>query len=125
MPLRVFLSLCFVLSLIGCGGAQPSQSKEELDKAEGHVHAALEAWKKGDAPDKLKSQSIEVTDHEWKAGVRLLDYKLNRTEGLRGENVRCWAQLTLQNRQGKKVDRDVVYEVSVKDKVVIGRDPMN
>lgn len=109
--------------LSGCGGDALSQG--ELDAARNAVQTALEAWKKGEKPVALKDRSIEIFDPDWTAGVRLNDFTIQRAEGRQGANIRCWALLNLKNRQGKLVEKEIVYEVSGKDKLIIGRDPMN
>ncbi len=117
----------FVSLLCGCGrGGPATQSQEDLDKVKGHVKTALDAWKAGGSADKLKSlsPSIEIVDHEWKAGAKLHQYDIQKVEGNQKENARCWVKLTVVAK-GKTADREVVYDVSVADKIVIGRDPFN
>lgn len=123
-----FTTLVFGITLLaGCGGGGPApQSQEELDKAKTYVKSALDVWKSGGSAEKLKSLSpaIEIADHEWKAGARLTQYDIQKVEGNQKENTRCWVKLTVLTK-GKSTDREVVYDVRVADKIVIGRDPFN
>jgi hypothetical protein len=121
-------SLAFFMALSGCGGGS-SLPQETLDRARQSIETALDVWKKGGSPAQLGSLSppIVMTDPDWnpKAGQRLLDYEIKKVEGKQGEYARCWVKLSLQSRQGKKADRDAVYEVSVGPKILIGRDAFN
>lgn len=119
--LAMTLSLALGLSVTGCG-ANNSLAREIIERARQDVQTALEAWKKGESLAKL-GPPLQVTDQDWKAGLRLLDYELKRAEGFQGENVRCWVHLSLQDRKGKKLEKEVVYEVRPGDKPVIARDP--
>jgi hypothetical protein len=120
------LTLACVL-LVGCGGSGPApRSPEDLDKVKGHVQTALDAWKAGGSADKLKSLQppIEIVDPDWKTGAKLTQYDLQKVEGNQKENVRCWVKLTMQAK-GKSAEREVVYDVNMGDKIIIGRDPFH
>lgn len=119
--LTVAIGLALYMSLAGCGGNN-SLPQEVIDRARQEMQTALDTWKKGDSLTKL-GKMVQVTDQDWKAGLRLLGYEVKRAEGLQGENVRCWVVLALQNRQGKMLEKEVVYEVRVGDKTIIARDP--
>jgi hypothetical protein len=107
--------------LLGCGKATPPA---DLDWARTHVQAGLDAWKKGQRPETLKNQSpaIDFQDQDWRAGLALLNYQLKDTKPESDQVPRCWVVLTLQDRRGKKFDKEVVYAVD-KAKLTIGRDP--
>jgi hypothetical protein len=102
----------------GCG------KKADLDSAEKVVRTALEAWKGGGNPQSLTDQGIEITEPDWTAGYRLLDYELKNASDQPQQGPRVVVVLQLQNRAGKKVTKEVAYEVIFKDqnKVSIGRD---
>lgn len=121
---------CFVLLVVsvlasGCGNSR-AQSSEELDRARSSLQAALDAWKNKETPKKLQARSpaIQISDPDWNAGTRLLDFEIQRTEGDKDKATRCHARLSLQDRAGKKSDKDVVFDVRASSsEVVIGRDP--
>lgn len=119
--LTSMMGLALYMSLMGCGGNN-SLPQDVIDRARQEMQTALDAWKKGDSLAKL-GKMVQMTDQDWKAGLRLLSYEVKRAEGLQGENVRCWVVLSLQNRQGKMLEKEVVYEIRLGDKTVIGRDP--
>jgi hypothetical protein len=122
--LSVPLTLALLGPLSGCGGKR-SLAEDDLDRARKGVQEALDAWKKGGPPPKkgVLSPQVEITDPDWAAGYRLTGYEIKRVEGWEGTNARSWVALSLQSRQGKKVEKEVVYEIRLGEKVVIGRDP--
>ncbi|MCI0456171.1 MAG: hypothetical protein L0Z62_04220 [Gemmataceae bacterium] len=120
-------ALTLVVPLSGCGGKR-GLSQADLDRARQAVEASLETWKKGEPAAKLSALNppVQMTDPDWKAGSKLLKHEIKKTEGLQGENARCWVVLSVQDRKGRKSDKDAVYEVNLGGgKVVIGRDPFN
>lgn len=124
-PLALLALAALLAPLTGCGGKR-SRGQEDLDRADTALKAALDAWKKGEPSKKLANQSppIIVTDPDWKPGTKLVRFEVKRSEGYEGDNVRCWVVLTLQARQGKAQEKEVVYEVHLSaDRVTIGRDP--
>ena len=102
----------------GCG------QKVDLDRAGQAVISALEAWKGGGTPEQLAAQAIEITEPDWKAGYRLLDFQLKSASLQPQQGPRVVVVLTVQGRAGKRVSKEVAYEVIFKDgnKVSIGRD---
>jgi hypothetical protein len=102
----------------GCG------TPPELDRAEKVVRTALEAWKGGGKPQQLTEQAIDIVDPDWKAGYRLLDFQVKKSSDQPQQGPRVVVVLNLQTRAGKKVNKEVAYEVLFKDenKVSIGRD---
>ena len=102
--------LTMILGLLLCGCANNDMIPQaDLDAAKDAVQASLDAWKSGEKPAALKAKSIEIFDPDWKAGLRFRDFAIQRAEG----------------RQGKTLDKEIVYEVTGREKVIIGRDPMN
>jgi hypothetical protein len=111
------------LVLQGCAQRSPQKS---TDKAEALVETILDSWTRGVSPDKFggSNQSIVVTDPDWSAGYRLLSFlsiEAKPTEGT-PPHVRCRVALSLADPTGKKVDKEVVYDVQVGDKSVIRRE---
>ena len=102
----------------GCG------VKADLDRADKVVRTSLDAWKGGGNPKQLTDQGIEIAEPDWKAGYRLLDYQVKNASAQPQQGPRVVVMLHLQDRAGKKVSKEVAYEVIFKDqnKVSIGRD---
>jgi len=118
-----WIALGLSLMLAGCSRSVP---QEELDRATEAVRVGLNAWKNGDMPAKLKNAEPPVTfsDDEWSNGkFKLLAFEIKKTEGKPNQPLRCTVQLTLQDRRGKKLERDAVYEVRNGSPAVVARDP--
>jgi hypothetical protein len=121
--IRLGAGLLFGLALAGCGDSVP---KEELDRARDAVQSGLTAWKQGEKIAKLKTASppVEFTDDNWHPGqFKLLDFEIKKTEGKPGTPLRCTVFLSMQDRKGKKIEKDVVYEVRPGSPTVVARDP--
>lgn len=110
---------CFALIVVfasGCGRGP------DLDGAKTAVKTALDQWKESGTPKQLVEQAIEIVDPDWSAGYRLLDYELKSVTAQPQQGPRVVAKLQLQDRAGKKLNKEVAYEVLLGDKVKIGRD---
>src|SRR5262245_65013218 len=93
----------------GCG------PKPDLGRAEEVVKTSLEAWKGGQKPQQLTDRAIDIAEPDWKAGYRLLDFQVKTASSQPQQGPRVIVVLTLQNRAGKKLDKEVAYEVIFKD----------
>lgn len=125
--MRTRFSLVFLgfgLFLTGCGG-EGSLPPDQLDRARNALQTALDAWKQGLKAHTLAAKSIEISDSDWQAGLRLVSYEVKSVEGKPGKNPHSWTVLSLETRQGKKLEREVLYDIRLRDKITIGRDPMN
>jgi hypothetical protein len=102
----------------GCG------PKAEHGRAEEVVKTSLDAWKGGEKPQQLTDRAIDIAEPDWKAGYRLLDYQVKTASAQPQQGPRVVVVLTLQNRAGKKSNKEVAYEVIFKDdkRASIGRD---
>jgi hypothetical protein len=100
----------------GCGGGP------DLDKARAVVKTSLDKWKEAGTPEQLTAQAIDIAEPDWKAGYRLLDYQLKDVSAQPQQGPRVVVMLNLQTRAGKKLNKEVAYEVILTDKVKIGRD---
>lgn len=110
-PVTVVLPLLIVVAL-GCGGTR-SRSQQELDEAQDAVKTALSAWKNKQSRKALESTaSIQVSDPDWSAGYHLLDFEIQKTEGIEGQNPRSSVSLSLKDRRDRKVERAVIYEIT-------------
>jgi hypothetical protein len=117
------LALAAVLSGCGKGGL----SQQDLDRARGALESSLNAWQKGESPAKLSNLDppVEMVDMDWKSGHRLLEHRIKSVEGGQAETAHSWVVLSLQTRKGKKLEKEVLYDIKLGDPITIGRDPMN
>jgi hypothetical protein len=110
------------LTILGCGDLQ---SKQELQLLEESVTAALEAWKRGERADALKSRTppIEFYDDDWQRSARLVDYQVVKLYPETDGSARCAVSLTVQRRGRQPVQVQATYQMSHKPHLVIARDP--
>ena len=115
--LRVISVVC-LLTPLGCN-TEPARTGQQ--KAEAALDQALDAWVRGESSDKLPA--IRIDDPDWKAGQRLLGFLTSQSAPSEGAPnlFRCRVALTLRDRSGKRIDREVEYSVRVGEEVVIER----
>lgn len=104
----------------GCKKDGPAATQQ---KAEAAIDKALDAWVRGESPDKLAG--IRIDDPDWKSGARLLGFLTSQSNPVDGNpnRVRCRVSLTLQDRSGKWLDREVEYQVQIGDPTKVERAP--
>jgi len=113
-------ALGMLLLATGCG--RRSLPERDLARARDAVQATLETWKKGKSADSLKERSIDADDPDWAAGERLVDFMIYDADGRKRDNIRCGVMLTLLDRQGSKVNKEVFFTITSADKIVIRRE---
>jgi hypothetical protein len=96
-----------------------------MDRGRQALGACLDAWKRGETPDKLRTrpEPIEFTEEWPRSGVKLLDYQILGSEHTDAETMRYTVTLSVQDRRGKKEDRRVTYAVALRSPIAVGRDP--
>lgn len=113
----------FSVFLQGC--EKKVSPQQPADKAEAIVEKFLDSWTRGESPDKFAdpAQPVQGIDPDWKAGHRLLSFlSVEAKQSQETPNqVRCRVALSTQDPKGKKVNKEVVYEVQVGEKYVISR----
>jgi hypothetical protein len=120
----LFLASMTLSALVaaGCGN---NASTQPVDKAEKVVELFLDAWSRGEPPDKFAGHDhpIQGTDPDWKAGYRLLSFLSAEAKQSqeKPDHVHCQVALSLQDQKGKKWEKEVVYDVRMGDKSVIRR----
>lgn len=108
------------LALTGCGKGLTAKDLT-LDKslAKQSLTTALDAWKKGETADSLKSRqpAITVADLNWKSGAKLTDYKV-LGERDAGVNLIVDVELTL-DKGGEQSVRKTEYTVGTSPQIAI------
>lgn len=119
--LRIF-PLFLVVPLVGCDGSK--HSKADIERGRQALTAAMDSWKNGEPPDRLRSlpDPVEYTD-ELRSTHKLTDYTLGQPNATDPGVLRYPVALKLQDRKGKAQDRDVVFEVKLGTPILIARDP--
>jgi hypothetical protein len=117
---------CVVLAgLVGCrGGGSAPADHEEVASAHEMVKAGLEAWKDGKTPASLESgkNPVQFRDDDWRAGAKLLEYRIVKLGGEEEGEAVCTVHLKMEVR-GKAVSRNVDYRVTLTPKRTVSRYP--
>ncbi len=121
---RLFHAALLFLALMVPGCAKDT-SKQATDKAEKIVETFLDAWSRGESPDKFAdaNQPIQGSDPDWKAGLRLLSFLAVDSNQSPDDPhyFLCRMALSLQDRKGKKLEKQVVYGVHLGEKSTLER----
>lgn len=118
----VFVSsmLLIALTVNGCGRRN---APSDAPLARQSLTAALERWKAGDPPSKLReiSPPITMVDPSWEAGRKLESFEVVGPEVDDGVNVTCPVKLVCKDEQGKTLTAQIKYVVGTKPVVTIFR----
>ena len=110
-----------VLALAGCR----SQRAADADpaKARDALAAGLDAWKRGEGPEALARQSpaIYFHDRDWRDGQKLLEFRLAGEPTPFGYGVQYTAILGLQDKDGRKHSKSVIYVINTDSAISIAR----
>ena len=122
---RGLLCAALLLATVALHGCGQKSAEQPTDRADALLEKVLDAWVRGEKPDKLAATNpaIQVTDPDWSAGYRLQSFLSIDTKPADGTpgSARCRVSLTLTDSKGKKVDKEVEYDVQVGDKSVVTR----
>jgi hypothetical protein len=122
---RRLLPITLVVSAWVVPGCAKDTSKQAVDKAEKVVETFLDAWSRGESPDKFAdaNQPIQGSDPDWKAGLRLLSFLTVDSKQSQDDPhyFLCRMTLSLQDRRGKKLEKQVVYGVHLGEKNTLER----
>lgn len=115
------LTICFaIMNLAFSSGCK---AKDDLPKSRSVVETALNSWKNGEDTKSLANQNIEMTDPDWFAGAKLLDFTVKDASSQPQQGPRVVVVLNLQDRAGRKKETEIAYEVIQSGKQSkIGRD---
>lgn len=111
-----------IFFLPGCG----KTSATSQDKADVAVEKFLNAWVRGEPSDAWATagQPIQGTDPDWQANYRLSSFLIADTKPVdeKPDHVRCRVSLSLKNSRGKPMEKEVIYDVTLGESVVITRE---
>jgi hypothetical protein len=112
-----------VLGLMTPAGCKKDDPEDAPRRAEAALDRALDSWVRGEPPERL--EGIRVVDPDWRAGQRLVGFLVSKSGVVEGakDEVRCRVSLTLQDRSGRRVNREVEYRVLLAEPVSIERVP--
>jgi hypothetical protein len=110
-----------LLAALGCSQTHP---KADVERGQRALTAALDSWKNNEPPDRTRSlpEPVEYID-ELRSTFKLTEYTIGTPVTTDPEIIRFPVSLKLQDRKGKPVHRDVMFEVKLATPVVIARDP--
>jgi hypothetical protein len=118
-------SVALMIAALVVSGCHKDEAKQSTEKAERALDQFLNAWTMKEPPDKFASgdKSIRGTDPDWQGGARLLSFLTADSKPVDGSpsRVRCRVALSLQEKSGKKVEKQVDYDVELGEPVVISR----
>lgn len=122
LAIPLLLAAAPLLGVAGCGGSAPPAQNAELASELDVLKEGLEAWKNGGTPAALESgaKPLQFTDADWKAGTKLLEYRIVKAGGEDDGEMVCTVGLKLDAR-GKSVDKTVTYRVTLTPKRTVTR----
>ena len=125
----VLLTL-FVVCLAGCGRVSVSvttgsDASYDSAVAKQTLITALDAWKQGKAGTLAKQKPpIRFSDDDFRAGFRLVEYKLATPEEPIQQSRSVTVVLSISRGKGAPVEREALYQVSLKPQpAVLRADP--
>ncbi|MFO0890163.1 MAG: hypothetical protein U0790_13615 [Isosphaeraceae bacterium] len=118
--LMAALAAIAIPSLPGCSSSGAHAVDES--RAREALGAALDSWKRGEAPTSVASMTVQ--DADWERGAKLLDYEIQGDGQPRGANLSIRARLTLAGERAgsKKLEKTVSYLVGTSPSVTVFRD---
>ncbi len=120
---RCNLLVVVSLLMVACVGCGSGPWKLDVDVACESLETSLKAWKAGETPVVLeqKSPKIIVGDVDWKAGKKLLEFKIRDSDSNEGTNLRKFVELTLQSESGQPIRVDAAYLISTRPVITVFR----
>jgi hypothetical protein len=121
MTRRHLLALFFIGST-GCAG---TSSNNDADNGQSLLQKALDAWKSGNSPSQLASESppVKVSDYRWETGFKLTKFEIATTPSKSGFDLRFPVDLWLTPPKGKPIREKAFYTVVTSPSITVIRDP--
>lgn len=110
-----------LVAALGCGGSPPAPA--DRDQALGALRTTLDTWQCGSDAILLQAQKppIQVVDHEWRSGYKLLRYQVEKDAAFGGD-LRCQVKLSLKDARGRPVSKTAVYSVGTGSPLTVVRE---
>ncbi len=127
LRLGVFSSIgalsCSLL-LAGCGSGPYQSAPVDADLARETLMSVMESWKNGETVESLKEDTpaIVVQDFDWVGGMKLLDYEVVDDGKPESANLIARVKLSLEDREGMKSEKTVIYVVGTAPVLTVFRD---
>jgi hypothetical protein len=122
---RFLSALLLALAALVAAGCEEKFAATSVDssKALDALKTTLDAWKKGDAADTLKTASPAITaqDLDWLGGASLTDYAIEGQGDKVDSNLKVPVKLTLKTKDGKDVTKTVKYLVTTSPSITVFR----
>jgi hypothetical protein len=108
------------MTIVGCGRRN---AHTDAPTARHSLTTALESWKAGDPPSKIRglSPSITMVDPAWEAGRKLESFEVVRPEIDAGANLICPVTLVCKDQEGKTLTTQIKYVVGTNPVITIFR----
>jgi hypothetical protein len=118
----VFVASAVVASLTACGCGRRN-APGDTPLARQSLTTALESWKAGDPPSKIReaSPSITMVDPAWEAGRKLESFEVVGPEVDDGVNLTCPVKLVCKDQQGNTLTAQIRYVVGTHPVITIFR----
>lgn len=113
--------LCaLLLTSSGCGNPSSMDLSLNQSQAEECLKVFLETWKANEKPSSLASKSPAIVGYDaaWEAGIRLRDYRIEKTTP-DGGNLFAVVHLTLGAEDEVTEERDMTYIVTTSPKITV------
>ncbi len=119
---RAALKALAAILAAGCSGRAVS-TPVDPERARAALRTTLDAWKRGDTPESLKTASppIVAQDFDWMGGATLVAYELTDDGKEDGPNLQIPVKLTLKPPQGAEVEKPVAYVVGTSPSLTVFR----
>lgn len=122
---RKFLAPCLAAIVLTAAGCAEHVAATPVDpsRARDALKTTLDAWKKGQTVDSLKSGSppIVAQDLEWQSGAVLADYAIAGEGETVDSNLKVPVKLTLKSPGGAPATKQVTYLVTTSPSITVFR----
>lgn len=121
---RGVLLLSAIIAWVTVAGCGRKTVPSDASLARRSLTTALESWKAGDPPSKVREASPPITmvDPAWEAGKKLESFEVVGPETEEGANLICPVKLVCKDREGKTFTGEIKYVVGTNPVITIFRD---
>lgn len=111
------------VALTGCSGEYKPPPPSDLAVAKESLEKSLNLWRSKVTPMELQAAAppIIVSDDDWDADHRLLEFHLLPGEVLAGNSIRWPVRLRVAKRDGREEELEVTYVISTNPLIHIRR----